>query len=45
METAQGAPFPIYMYELFLPEVEVDMKTGKVKVVKFTTVHRCGNYR
>lgn len=41
-DTAQGAPFPIYMYELFLPEVEVDMKTGKVKVVKFTTVADLG---
>ncbi|CAH2603845.1 Aldehyde oxidoreductase [Rhodovastum atsumiense] len=36
-DTAQGAPFPIYMYEVFLPEVEVDMETGKVQVVKFTT--------
>jgi aldehyde oxidoreductase len=26
------------MYELFMPEVEVEVKTGKVKVVKFTTV-------
>lgn len=37
-ETGQGKPFPIYMYELFMPEVEVNMKTGKVRVVKFTTV-------
>ena len=37
-ETGQGNPFPIYMYEVFMPEVEVDMETGKVKVVKFTTV-------
>ncbi|HKS72737.1 MAG TPA: molybdopterin cofactor-binding domain-containing protein, partial [Terriglobales bacterium] len=37
-ETGQGKPFPVYMYELFMPEVEVNMKTGKVKVVKFTTV-------
>ncbi|MDR3763899.1 MAG: molybdopterin-dependent oxidoreductase [Acidobacteriota bacterium] len=35
--TCQGKPFPVYMYELFLPEVEVNMKNGKVKVVKFTT--------
>jgi aldehyde oxidoreductase len=37
-KTGQGNPFPVYMYELFMPEVEVNMKTGKVKVVKFTTV-------
>jgi aldehyde oxidoreductase len=38
METAQGAPFSVYMYEIFLPEVAVDTETGKVKVEKFTTV-------
>jgi aldehyde oxidoreductase len=36
-ETGQGDPFPIYMYEVFVPEVEVDLETGKVTVVKFTT--------
>ncbi len=36
-DTAQGNPFPIYMYEVFLPEVEVDLETGETKVVKFTT--------
>ncbi|HVN20592.1 MAG TPA: molybdopterin cofactor-binding domain-containing protein, partial [Dongiaceae bacterium] len=36
--TCKGDPFPIYMYELFMPEVEVNMETGEVKVVKFTTV-------
>jgi aldehyde oxidoreductase len=36
-ETGQGNPFPIYMYEVFMPEVEVDMETGEAKVVKFTT--------
>ncbi len=41
-ETAKGDPFANYVYELFMPEVEVDMKTGKVKVVKFTTVVDCG---
>jgi aldehyde oxidoreductase len=41
-ETGQGKPFPVYMYELFMPEVEVDMKTGKVRVVKFTTVADVG---
>lgn len=37
-DTGKGEPFGIYMYELFMPEVEVDMKTGKATVVKFTTV-------
>jgi aldehyde oxidoreductase len=37
-KTGQGNPFSVYMYELFMPEVEVDMKTGKATVVKFTTV-------
>ncbi len=36
-DTAQGSPFPIYMYEVFMPEVEVDLETGETKVVKFTT--------
>lgn len=36
-DTAQGNPFPIYMYEVFLPEVEVDMETGKATVVKLAT--------
>ncbi len=37
-DTAQGAPFSNYMYQLFIPEVEVDMATGKTRIVKFTTV-------
>jgi aldehyde oxidoreductase len=36
-ETGQGNPFPVYMYEVFVPEVVVDLETGKVSVVKFTT--------
>ncbi len=36
-DTAQGNPFPIYMYEVFMPEVEVDVETGKASVVKLTT--------
>ena len=36
-ETGQGNPFPVYMYEVFMPEVEVDIESGKAKVVKFTT--------
>ncbi len=37
-DTCQGNPFCIYMYNVFMPEVEVDMKTGKVRVVRFTNV-------
>jgi aldehyde oxidoreductase len=36
-KTGQGNPFPVYMYEVFMPEVEVDVTTGKVQVVRFTT--------
>ena len=36
--TGQGNPFPVYMYTIFMPEVEVDLKTGKTSVVKFTAV-------
>lgn len=36
VKTGQGNPFPAYMYGAFLTEVEVDMKTGKTKVVKMT---------
>ncbi|PKU24911.1 molybdopterin-dependent aldehyde oxidoreductase [Telmatospirillum siberiense] len=36
-DTAQGSPFPIYMYEVFMPEVEVDVETGKTTCVKFVT--------
>ncbi|MGF6990240.1 aldehyde oxidoreductase [Lachnospiraceae bacterium PM6-15] len=42
METAQGAPFSNYMYELFMPEVEVNTKTGKVRVIRFHTVADIG---
>lgn len=42
LETAQGNPFSTYMYELFMPEVAVELATGKVKVVKFTTVVDAG---
>ncbi|WP_036792550.1 molybdopterin-dependent aldehyde oxidoreductase [Pleomorphomonas koreensis] len=36
-DTAQGNPFPVYMYEVFMPEVEVELETGETRVVKFTT--------
>lgn len=35
-DTGQGKPFASYMYGVFLAEVEVDTKTGKVRVVKMT---------
>ncbi len=41
-ENSQGNPFAVYMYALFMPEVEVDVKTGKVKVDKFTIVADVG---
>lgn len=40
--TAQGEPFSVYMYTIFLPEVAVDTETGKVKVEKFTCVADVG---
>jgi aldehyde oxidoreductase len=35
-ENAQGNPFPVYMYGVFMAEVEVDTKTGKTAMVKMT---------
>lgn len=40
--TAQGDPFSVYMYTLFLPEVCVDTETGKVTVEKFNCVADVG---
>ncbi len=40
--TAQGDPFSVYMYTLFLPEVCVDTESGKVTVEKFTCVADVG---
>lgn len=40
--TAQGKPFSNYMYVLNMPEVAVDMETGKVTVEKFTMSVDCG---
>lgn len=38
----KGNPTPTYVWEVFVPVVSVNMKTGKVKVEKFTTVCDCG---
>ncbi len=37
LETAQGSPFSVYQYCLFLAEVEVDTETGKTRVVKMSS--------
>jgi len=37
-DNQQGNPFCIYMYCLFMSEVEVDVTTGKTTVLKMTTV-------
>ncbi len=42
VETGQGDPFPAYMYGLLMSEVEVDLKTGKAIVEKFTIVSDVG---
>jgi aldehyde oxidoreductase len=42
LETGQGAPFSNYMYELFMPTVEVDTETGKVKVISYYTLADVG---
>jgi len=39
---ARVGPSPAYSYCAAVAEVEVDMETGKVKVLKFTDVHDCG---
>jgi aldehyde oxidoreductase len=41
-EDGQGAPFSNYMYVVNMPEVAVDMETGKAKVEKFTCMVDCG---
>ena len=35
--TAQGEPFPVYMYGTFIAEVEVDLKSYKTKCVRLTS--------
>lgn len=41
-ETAQGNPFAVYMYSVFMAEVEVDVKSGKTKVEGMTMVADIG---
>ncbi len=41
-DTGKGEPFCVYMYGLFLAEVEVDITTGKTEVVKMTHVADVG---
>jgi aldehyde oxidoreductase len=41
-ENGQGNPFCVYMYGVFMAEVEVDIKTGKTEVLKMTLVADVG---
>jgi aldehyde oxidoreductase len=41
-ENAQGNPFAVYMYGVFLAEVTVDTKTGKTQVDRYTVVADVG---
>lgn len=41
-ENAQGSPFAIYMYGVFMAEVDVEVATGKTTVEKFTLVSDIG---
>jgi aldehyde oxidoreductase len=38
LETGQGLAFPNYQYGVFMSEVEVEVATGKTRVVKMTVV-------
>jgi aldehyde oxidoreductase len=40
--TGQGNPFPTYMYGVLLAEVEVDVATGKARVIKMTLASDIG---
>ena len=42
LETGQGAPFTTYMYAAFMSEVEVDVQTGKTKVLGMTGIFDVG---
>ena len=41
-ENAQGKPFSVYMYGMFMAEVAVETKTGKTKVEGFTVMADVG---
>jgi aldehyde oxidoreductase len=41
-ENGQGAPFGVYMYGVFMAEVDVETKTGKTTVEKMTLVADIG---
>lgn len=43
LETAQGEPFSVYMYGMFMAEVAVDTKTGKTAVEGFTVMADVGS--
>lgn len=42
LETGQGSPFAVYMYGIFMAEVEVDTRSGKTKVDGLTLVADIG---
>jgi aldehyde oxidoreductase len=42
LQTAQGSPFAVYMYGMFMAEVAVDTKTGKTTVEGYTAVGDVG---
>jgi len=41
-ENGQGSPFVVYMYGVFMAEVAVEVKTGKVEVYKMTHIADVG---
>ncbi len=41
-ENAQGRPFAVYMYGVFMAEVTVDTETGKTAVDRMTLMSDCG---
>jgi aldehyde oxidoreductase len=43
LQTAQGSPFAVYMYGLFMAEVAVNTKTGKTAVEGFTVFADVGS--